>query len=183
MENYEIISDRQEKVLRYLVEHGIPFTTYNHPEGKTIEEAKRWWHDDGSVHCKNIFMRNHKGNQHYLICFPCEYDLAIHDIEHWLKDVLVSQGLNAPGKLSFASPDDAVPRTRTWQRQSVWAHQRLGAPCDPVPRQSPQGCRIAQFSPQRLPRNSRHLAGRFSAVPRLCRQQSRIHPDYVKFDI
>jgi Ala-tRNA(Pro) deacylase len=105
MENHEIISDRQERVLRYLDEHHIPFTIYNHPEGKTIEEAKRWWHDDGSIHCKNIFMRNHKGDQHYLICFPCDYDLAIHDIEHWLKDVLVSQGLKAPGKLSFASPE------------------------------------------------------------------------------
>ena len=99
------ISERQEKVLRYLEQHNIPFTVYNHPEGKTIEEAKRWWHDDGSVHCKNIFMRNHKGDQHYLICFPCDDDLAIHDIEHWLKDILVSQGKKAPGKLSFASPE------------------------------------------------------------------------------
>ena len=96
------ISERQEKVLRYLEQHNIPFTVYNHPEGRTIEEAKRWWHDDGSVHCKNIFMRNHKGDQHYLICFPCDDDLAIHDIEHWLKDILVSQGKKAPGKLSFA---------------------------------------------------------------------------------
>jgi Ala-tRNA(Pro) deacylase len=31
--------------------------------------------------------------------------LAIHDIEHWLKEVLVSQGMKAPGKLSFASPE------------------------------------------------------------------------------
>jgi Ala-tRNA(Pro) deacylase len=38
---YEIISERQQRVLHYLEEHGIPFTTYNHPEGKTIEEAKR----------------------------------------------------------------------------------------------------------------------------------------------
>ena len=51
---------RQEQVLTYLTEHHIPHTCYNHPEGKTIEEAKRWWKDDGSVHCKNIFMRNHK---------------------------------------------------------------------------------------------------------------------------
>ncbi len=103
--NYEIISERQEKVLHYLTEHNIPFTTYNHPEGKSIEEAKRWWRSDGSMHCKNIFMRNHKGDQHYLICFPCDDDLAIHDIEHWLKDVLVSKGMKAPGKLSFASPE------------------------------------------------------------------------------
>ncbi len=100
-----LLSERQEKVVHYLEQHHIPFTVYNHPEGKTIEEAKRWWHNDGSVHCKNIFMRNHKGDQHYLICFPCDDDLAIHDIEHWLKDILVSQGKKAPGKLSFASPE------------------------------------------------------------------------------
>ena len=47
----EIISERQEKVLRYLTEHDIPFTTYNHPEGKTIEEAKRWWKDDSRHGC------------------------------------------------------------------------------------------------------------------------------------
>lgn len=29
MNNYDIISERQEKVLHYLDEHGIPFTTYN----------------------------------------------------------------------------------------------------------------------------------------------------------
>lgn len=103
--DFEIFSERQQRVLNYLKEHGIPFTTYNHPEGKTIEEAKRWWKNDGSVHCKNIFMRNHKGNQHYLICFPCDEDLAIHDIEHRLKEVLVAQGQNSPGKLSFASPE------------------------------------------------------------------------------
>lgn len=101
----ELLSERQEKVVHYLEEHHIPFTIYNHPEGKTIEEAKRWWRDDGSIHCKNIFMRNHKGDQHYLICFPCDDDLAIHDIEHWLKDILVSQGKKASGKLSFASPE------------------------------------------------------------------------------
>ena len=77
---------REETVLTYLREHGIPFSNYNHPEGKTIEEAKRWWKDDGSMHCKNLFFRNHKGNKHYLVCFDCEHDLAIHDLEHKLKE-------------------------------------------------------------------------------------------------
>ncbi|MBR2450087.1 MAG: prolyl-tRNA synthetase associated domain-containing protein [Paludibacteraceae bacterium] len=98
-------SERQELVLAYLKEHGIPFECYNHPEGKTIEEAKRWWREDGSVHCKNIFMRNHKGTQHYLICFDCEHDLAIHDLEQRLKASLMAAGKNSPGKLSFASPE------------------------------------------------------------------------------
>ena len=96
---------REETVLNYLREHDIPFTNYNHPEGKTIEEAKQWWKDDGSVHCKNIFFRNHKGNRHYLVCFDSDHDLAIHDLEHLLKESLVSRGLPSCGKLSFASPE------------------------------------------------------------------------------
>ena len=60
----ETLDERAEKVTRYLDGHHIPYSLYTHPEGKTIEEAKRWWKDDGSVHCKNIFLRNHKGNRH-----------------------------------------------------------------------------------------------------------------------
>lgn len=101
----EYISDREEKVLRYLDEHEIQYEVYHHPEGKTIEEAKQWWHADGSVHCKNIFLRNHKGNQHYLVCFDCDHDLDIHDLEQRLKAELMAQGYNSPGKLSFASPE------------------------------------------------------------------------------
>ena len=94
-ENRENYSERAIKVLDWLDEHHIPYECYSHPEGKTIEEAKRWWRDDGSVHCKNLFFRNHKGNRHYLVCFDCEHDLAIHDLEHLLHQ----------GKLSFASPE------------------------------------------------------------------------------
>ncbi len=96
---------REETVLEYLRSHGIPFECYNHPEGKTIEEAKKWWKDDGSVHCKNIFMRNHKGNQHYLISFHCDHDLDVRELEQRLKARLQSQGKAAPGKLSFASAE------------------------------------------------------------------------------
>ena len=105
IEAMEQISTRQVKVLKYLSEHNIPFTCYNHPEGKTIEEAKRWWKDDGSIHCKNLFFRNHKDNRHYLVCFNCDHDLAIHDLEQLLKESLVSKGLPSCGKLSFASPE------------------------------------------------------------------------------
>ena len=96
---------REETVLNYLREHGIDFDNYNHPEGKTIEEAKRWWKDDGSVHCQNLFFRNHKGNKHYLVCFDCNHDLDIHDLQHRLKTALTSQGLPSCGKLSFASAE------------------------------------------------------------------------------
>ena len=96
---------REDVVFDYLNQHSIPFTVYHHPEGKTITEAKQWWKDDGSVHCKNLFFRNPKGTKHYLVCFTCDYDLDIHDLEHRLKESLVSQGLPSCGKLSFASPE------------------------------------------------------------------------------
>lgn len=98
-------STRAQKVLDFLKANDIEFSCYSHPEGKTIEEAKQWWKDDGSIHCKNIFMRNHKGNRHYLICFHCDHDLDIHDLESRLKASLQSQGLPSCGKLSFASPE------------------------------------------------------------------------------
>lgn len=101
----DYISEREQVVLEYLDANGIQYEVYHHPEGKTIEEAKRWWKADGSVHCKNIFLRNHKGDQHYLVCFDCEHDLDIHDLEQRLKAELMSQGFNSPGKLSFASPE------------------------------------------------------------------------------
>lgn len=96
---------RKEVVYNFLQENGIVFSNYDHPEGKTIEEAKKWWKNDGSVHCKNLFFRNHKGNKHYLVCFNCDYDLDIHSLEATLKVALTSKGLPAPGKLSFASQE------------------------------------------------------------------------------
>ena len=95
---------REEIVLNFLNEHDIPFTVYHHPEGKTIEEAKRWWKDDGSVHCKNLFFRNHKGNKHYLVCFHCE------------RAALMRQTF-----VCLAGAHDALPRARAGQRFAVRA--------------------------------------------------------------
>lgn len=85
--------ERIEKVLTWLNEHGLQYEWYEHPASPTIEEAKVHWRQDGSKHCKNLFFRNHKGNRHYLVCFDCDQSLAIHDLEHRLRQ----------GKLSFAS--------------------------------------------------------------------------------
>ncbi|MBQ5647806.1 MAG: prolyl-tRNA synthetase associated domain-containing protein [Alistipes sp.] len=91
MEDLEL---RSKKVFDFLDSHQIKYEVYFHPESPTIEIAKQYWRNDGSVHCKNLFFRNHKGNRHYLVCFDCDRDMAIHDMEHRLHQ----------GKLSFASP-------------------------------------------------------------------------------
>ena len=87
-------NERIDKVLGYLGEKGFVYNWYTHPEAPTIEIARQHWRQDGSKHCKNLFFRNHKGNRHYLVCFDCDQDMAIHDLEHRLHQ----------GKLSFASP-------------------------------------------------------------------------------
>lgn len=101
----DIVSERQQKVYAFLEFHRIPFTFYTHPEGKTIDEAKRWWRADGSIHCKNIFLRNHKGNRHYLVCIDSNHDLDIHELELKLKNMLQMNNQPSCGKLSFASPE------------------------------------------------------------------------------
>ena len=87
--------ERRQKVFDWLTEHNISYSWYEHPEAPTIEIARRYWHADGSKHCKNLFFRNHKGNRHYLVVFDCDKSMAIHDLEHLLHQ----------GKLSFASPE------------------------------------------------------------------------------
>ena len=84
---------RRQRVYDFLEAHDIEYSVYEHPEAPTIEIARKYWRQDGSKHCKNLFFRNHKGNRHYLVVFDSEQSLAIHDLEQRLHQ----------GKLSFAS--------------------------------------------------------------------------------
>lgn len=81
------------KLYQILEELGITFDYYEHPAAPTIEEAMKNWQYIDSTHCKNIFLRNHKGNRHYLVILEHVGDVDIHDLEKRLKQ----------GKLSFAS--------------------------------------------------------------------------------
>ena len=81
---YKILDDLQ-----------IPYAYYAHPAAPTIETARKYWADIEAAHCKNIFMRNHKGNWHYLVILEHTRDLNIRDLEQRLKQ----------GKLTFASDE------------------------------------------------------------------------------
>lgn len=73
----------------------IHYEYYEHPPAPTIGEAKKYWKDISSAHCKNLFFRNHKGNRHYLVIVEHTHDLPIHELEKRLKQ----------GKLTFASEE------------------------------------------------------------------------------
>jgi len=71
----------------------IPFHYREHPPVNTIEEATRYWKNYDSGRCKNIFLRNHKGDKHYLVILEHLRKLNMKDLESRLKQ----------GKLTFAS--------------------------------------------------------------------------------
>lgn len=81
------------KLYNLLDQLGIAFEYHEHPAAPTIEEASKYWKDIPATHCKNLFLRNHKGNRHYLVILDCRRNLAIHDLEKLLRQ----------GKLTFAS--------------------------------------------------------------------------------
>ena len=89
------ITMRIARVTDFLEANGIDFELYRHPPLPTIEKALEYWKNLSATHCKNLFMRNHKGNRHYLISFECHKNLDIHTLEHKLRQ----------GKLSFASEE------------------------------------------------------------------------------
>ena len=71
----------------------IQFEYHEHPPVATIDDAKIHWENYNSGRCKNIFLRNHKGDRHYLVILEYLSQLNMRDLEKRLKQ----------GKLTFAS--------------------------------------------------------------------------------
>ena len=78
-----------------LVDLGIRFERYEHPPVATVEQAEQHWAGIEATHCKNLFLRNQKGNRHYLV-------VLLHSKRADLRAVADQIG---DGKLSFGSPE------------------------------------------------------------------------------
>lgn len=88
-----MISENEQKVYAVLDQLGITYTRYEHPPVYTVEEASKYWQDIEGAHSKNLFLRNNKGNQHFLVILEQSKTADIKDLS----------GKLAAGKLSFAS--------------------------------------------------------------------------------
>ncbi len=89
------MTPQESAVAARLAELGITYTRHEHPPVATVEEASRYWAAIDATHCKNLFLRNQKGNRHYLVV-----------IEHSKKaDLRLVADQIGDGKLSFASPE------------------------------------------------------------------------------
>jgi Ala-tRNA(Pro) deacylase len=74
---------------------GIPFERHQHPPVFTVAEALEHWAGIDAVHCKNLFLRNKKGDRHFLI-------VAAHSTSVDIGAVAARIG---EGRLSFASAE------------------------------------------------------------------------------
>ena len=84
----------KEKVYEFLREQGVEFEVCEHPATPTVELARLYWDTSRPVqHCKNLFLRNHKGNRHYLVIIDSERTLDIQGLARKIGD----------SRLSFAS--------------------------------------------------------------------------------
>ena len=54
-------------VEQYLQALGIPFERHEHPPVATVAEAEAHWAGIDALHAKNLFLRNQKGNRHFLV--------------------------------------------------------------------------------------------------------------------
>ena len=56
-----------ERVYEVLKALNISYLRFEHPPVFTVEEAQKHWTNVPGVHCKNLFLRNYKGNRHFLV--------------------------------------------------------------------------------------------------------------------
>lgn len=67
-----MIDENEKKVYDVLKQLGIPFTRYEHIPIYTIPEISKLNLEMKGLHCKNLFVRNHNGNKHYLFLISQE---------------------------------------------------------------------------------------------------------------
>jgi Ala-tRNA(Pro) deacylase len=74
---------------------GVTFQRFEHPPVFTVEQALEHWAGIDAVHCKNLFLRNKKGDRHYLV-------VAAHTTA---VDIATLAGRVGESRLSFASAE------------------------------------------------------------------------------
>ncbi|MFQ6082231.1 MAG: prolyl-tRNA synthetase associated domain-containing protein [Candidatus Aminicenantia bacterium] len=62
-----MLTESEQKVYEVLERLGISYVRHEHPPVFTVDQAKKYWGSFTGAHCKNLFLRNKKGNRHYLI--------------------------------------------------------------------------------------------------------------------
>jgi Ala-tRNA(Pro) deacylase len=74
---------------------GISYERYDHPAVFNAEDASKFWNPIEGIQCKNLFLRNKKGDRHYLVVLEISKRAD-------LKEIVKAVG---DDRLSFGSPE------------------------------------------------------------------------------
>ena len=86
----------KESLKQWLAEHNIQYILHTHPAVFTVPEAKIYCGHIPGTHCKNLFLKNKKSGQLYLVTLPHDKRLDLNQFRRLIR---------AP-KIRFASPED-----------------------------------------------------------------------------
>jgi len=88
-----VIRKGQPEIYTTLQQLGISYGYFEAPADFSSEDDTGFWIRSGATRCKNLFLRNHKGDKHYLVIAPFYENISITRLEQHFKK----------GKISFAS--------------------------------------------------------------------------------
>jgi len=88
----------EESLKQWLADHDIQYTLHTHPAVFTVPEAKIHTGYIPGSHCKNLFLKNKKSGQLYLITIPYDKRLDLNQFRRMI---------GAP-KVRFAGPEDLL---------------------------------------------------------------------------
>ena len=94
------MSDPIAQVTSALDALGISYELYEHPPVFTGDEAAQHWAGIDATRVKNLFLRNKKGDRHYLMILGIEKEA---DLRHLVKII-------GDDRLSFGSPERLMAR-------------------------------------------------------------------------
>lgn len=92
--------DLKAQVYAVLDEMGIAYGKYEHPAVFTAEEAAVHWAGIPGTPVKNLFLRNKKGDRHYLVILGIDKEADLRELVKVIGD----------DRLSFASSDRLMAR-------------------------------------------------------------------------
>jgi len=88
------MTEIEREVLEVLDELKISYVRHEHPPVYTVGEAEKYWGSLRGAHCKNLFLRNNRGNRHYLVIAEASLRVDLKALTSKLNE----------DRLSFASP-------------------------------------------------------------------------------
>jgi Ala-tRNA(Pro) deacylase len=86
----------EDSLKRWLAVHNIQYALHSHPAVFTVSEAREHCGHIPGTHCKNLFLKNKKSGQLYLVTIPHEKRLDLNQFRRMI---------GAP-KIRFAGPED-----------------------------------------------------------------------------